>query len=161
MAVGYRRAAANHRQRPAHLDGHARAPHANVEGDGGFPPRARYPHEGDYITYGVGVVVSDYRGVRGVEHSGSTAGYRAELLQFPGKRLAIAVLCNAASGVPTQYASRLVDSLLGSALGSAVATNSLGPRADTTMAIPGGPRHPRGHILQSRRRDDPRGVRLE
>ena len=90
---------------------------------------------GDTITYALGLVVSDYRGVPRVEHSGSTAGYRAELLRFPGRALAIAVLCNAASAVPTRYASQLVDSLLGPALGPVAASNQ-GPRADTSMAIP-------------------------
>ena len=89
---------------------------------------------GDTITYALGLVVSDYRGVSRVEHSGATAGYRAELLRFPGRGLAIAVLCNAASAVPTRYASQLVDSLLAPALGPVVA-NSQGPVSDTTMLI--------------------------
>ena len=91
--------------------------------------------KGDTITYALGLVVSDYRGVRRVEHSGSTAGYRAELLRFPGKGLAVAVLCNGASANPVVYASQLVDSLLGPALGPAVVANNQGPRADTTTAI--------------------------
>jgi len=89
---------------------------------------------GDTITYALGLVVSDYRGVPRVEHSGATAGYRAELLRFPGRGLAIAVLCNAASAVPTRYASQLVDSLLAPALGPVVASNQ-GPMADTTMVV--------------------------
>ena len=47
-----------------------------------------------------------------VERSGATAGYRAELRRFPGRGLAIAVLCNAADANPVLYASQLVDSLL-------------------------------------------------
>ena len=90
---------------------------------------------GDTITYALGLVVSNYRGVPRVEHSGATAGYRAELLRFPGRGLAIAVLCNAASAVPTRYASQLVDSLLAPALGPVAASNQ-GPVSDTTMAIP-------------------------
>jgi hypothetical protein len=88
---------------------------------------------GDTIEYALGLFVSDYRGVHRVEHSGATAGYRAELLRFPGKGLAIAVLCNAANAVPTQYASQLVDSLL-PGLGP-VAARPQRPRADTAMAI--------------------------
>lgn len=91
---------------------------------------------GDTITYALGLVVSDYRGVPRVEHSGSTAGYRAELLRFPGRGLAIAVLCNAASAVPTRYASQLVDSLLAPALGPAVAANNQRPRADSSTWRP-------------------------
>jgi len=67
---------------------------------------------GDTISYALGLFISDYRGVQRVEHSGATAGYRAELLRFPGKGLAVAVLCNAANANPVLYASQLVDSLL-------------------------------------------------
>jgi CubicO group peptidase (beta-lactamase class C family) len=89
---------------------------------------------GDTITYALGLVVSDYRGVPRVEHSGATAGYRAELLRFPGKGLAVAVLCNAANANPVLYASQLVDSLM-PGLGP-VAARPQGPRSDTTtMAV--------------------------
>jgi CubicO group peptidase (beta-lactamase class C family) len=67
---------------------------------------------GDTVEYALGLFISDYRGVHRVEHSGATAGYRAELLRFPGKGLAVAVLCNAANANPVLYASQLVDSLL-------------------------------------------------
>ena len=90
--------------------------------------------KGDTITYARGLVVSSYRGVPMVDHSGATAGYRAELGRFPGKGVAIAVLCNAATATPVGYASQLADSLLGSALGPAVATPQR-PRADTAMAV--------------------------
>ena len=88
---------------------------------------------GDTIDYALGLFISDYRGVHRVEHSGATAGYRAELLRFPGKGLAVAVLCNAANANPGMYASQLVDSLL-PGLGP-VAARPPRPRADTTMAI--------------------------
>ena len=90
---------------------------------------------GDTITYALGLVVSEYRGVPRVEHSGATAGYRTDLLRFPGRGLAIAVLCNAASAAAPQYANQLVDSLL-PGLEPVVASNNQGPRADTAMAIP-------------------------
>jgi CubicO group peptidase (beta-lactamase class C family) len=88
---------------------------------------------GDTIDYALGLVISDYRGVHRVEHSGATAGYRAELLRFPGKGLAVAVLCNAANANPVLYASQLVDSLL-PGLGP-VAARTQRPRADTTMTV--------------------------
>jgi len=56
------------------------------------------------------------------------------VLRFPGRGLAIAVLCNAANAVPTQYANQLVDSLLAPALGP-VAARPQRVRADTAMAI--------------------------
>jgi len=89
---------------------------------------------GDTIDYALGLFISDYRGVHRVEHSGATAGYRAELLRFPGKGLAVAVLCNAASANPVLYASQLVDSLL-PGLGP-VAARPQRPQADTAIAVP-------------------------
>jgi hypothetical protein len=88
---------------------------------------------GDTIEYALGLFVSDYRGLHRVEHSGATAGYRADVLRFPGRGLAVAVLCNAANAVPTQYANQLVDSLLAPALGP-VAARPQRPRADSASA---------------------------
>jgi hypothetical protein len=93
--------------------------------------------KGDTIEYALGLFVGNYRGVPRVEHSGATAGYRADLLRFPGRDLAIAVLCNAASAAPTTYANQLVDSLLASALGPAVAARNQRPRADSSTWTPG------------------------
>ena len=91
--------------------------------------------KGDTITYALGLVVGPYRGVPMVEHSGATGGYRTDLLRFPGRGLAIAVLCNAASANPVMYALQLADSLLGSALGPApVAQNR--PRPDSASWRP-------------------------
>ena len=90
---------------------------------------------GDTIDYALGLVVSDYRGLHRVEHSGSTAGYRADLLRFPGRGLAVAVLCNAASATPTVYANQLVDSLLAPALGP-VAARPQRPRPDSSTWKP-------------------------
>jgi len=91
--------------------------------------------KGDTITYALGLMVTDYRGVPMVEHSGATAGYRAELGRFPGKGLAVAVLCNAASANPVLYASQLVDSLLAPALGP-VAAAPQRPRPDSSTWRP-------------------------
>jgi hypothetical protein len=91
---------------------------------------------GDTIDYALGLFVSDYRGLHRVEHSGATAGYRADLLRFPGRGLAVAVLCNAASAAPTVYANQLVDSLLASALGPTVAARPQRPRADSSTWKP-------------------------
>jgi hypothetical protein len=91
--------------------------------------------KGDTITYALGLVVDKYRGVPMVEHSGATAGYRADLGRFPGKGIAIAVLCNAAGANPVLYASQLADSLLGSALGPVAATTPR-PRPDSATWRP-------------------------
>jgi CubicO group peptidase (beta-lactamase class C family) len=89
---------------------------------------------GDTIDYALGLFISDYRGLHRVEHSGATAGYRADLLRFPGRGLAVAVLCNAASANPVAYANQLVDSLL-PGLAPVAARPPRPVRTDTSMAI--------------------------
>ena len=91
---------------------------------------------GDTIDYALGLFINDYRGVHRVEHSGATAGYRAELERFPGRGLAIAVLCNAANAAPTMYANQLVDSLLAPVLGPPAPPRAQRPRADSSTWRP-------------------------
>ena len=112
------RRAAHYRQRPAHVDGDARAPDAGLEADGGLPARARPPDERRHDRLRARPLRrATTAALHRVEHSGATAGYRADLLRFPGRGLAVAVLCNAATAAPSRYANQLVDSLLASALG--------------------------------------------
>src|SRR5262249_25532872 len=63
--------------------------------------------------YALGLFVGDYKGVREVYHSGSTAGYSAFLTRFPDQRLSVAVLFNATSGQQTQAAHAVADIYLG------------------------------------------------
>ncbi len=49
------------------------------------------------ILYGLGLEIMEYKGVREISHSGSTAGYRAFLARFPDEHLSIALLCNLAN----------------------------------------------------------------
>lgn len=71
---------------------------------------------GRTIDYASGIVITRYRGVREVTHSGSTAGYRAYLMRYPDQHVAIAVLCNAANANATTLAHRVADVVLGDAL---------------------------------------------
>jgi CubicO group peptidase (beta-lactamase class C family) len=91
---------------------------------------------GDTIDYALGLFISDYRGVHRVEHSGATAGYRADLLRFPGRGLAVAVLCNAANAGPSAYANQLVDSLLAPVLGPPAPARTQRARADSSTWKP-------------------------
>lgn len=49
------------------------------------------------LTYARGLVVEKFRGLDMVSHGGSWAGYRADLIRFPGQHLSVAVLCNVGS----------------------------------------------------------------
>jgi len=73
-------------------------------------------NSGGTITYASGLVVDSYKGVRQVSHSGSTAGYRGHLARFPDQGLAVAVMCNAASGNAGALLYRVADLYLGPAL---------------------------------------------
>jgi CubicO group peptidase (beta-lactamase class C family) len=59
--------------------------------------------------YALGLFVGNYKGVREVYHSGSTAGYNAFLTRFPDARVSVAVLCNATTAQATQYAHAVAD----------------------------------------------------
>lgn len=68
---------------------------------------------GREITYALGLVVSSYRGVPEVSHSGSTAGYSTFLARYPDRgNLSIAILCNSSSGAAGTYAHQLADRLI-------------------------------------------------
>ena len=73
---------------------------------------------GKPITYGLGLVMRDHRGLRAVSHGGSWAGYRAELLRFPDQELAVACLCNLGGTNPSELARRVAEVYLGSQMAS-------------------------------------------
>jgi hypothetical protein len=54
-------------------------------------------------------MVDHYRGALNINHSGSTAGYRAHLNRFPDSRTSVAVLCNGSNGDATRSAMRVSD----------------------------------------------------
>lgn len=59
--------------------------------------------------YGLGLMLDERRGVRQIEHSGSTAGYLAHLVRYPDQNVAVAVLCNVSSAQSTQRAYDVAD----------------------------------------------------
>jgi CubicO group peptidase (beta-lactamase class C family) len=69
---------------------------------------------GKSITYGLGLMMRDFRGLKTVSHGGSWAGYRAELLRFPEEQLSVACLCNLGRTNPSELARRVAEVYLGS-----------------------------------------------
>jgi hypothetical protein len=63
--------------------------------------------DGREHDYALGLRVSELRGVKNVNHSGSTAGYVAHLNRFPEAYLSVAVLCNVSSGGATSAANEV------------------------------------------------------
>ena len=76
-------------------------------GDAAFVALQQQPgrfSDGRAHGYAFGLMVNSDKGVRVVEHSGSTAGYSAHLIRYPDQRVSVAVLCNASSARATGYA---------------------------------------------------------
>lgn len=72
--------------------------------------------DGTPANYGYGLSLGTYRGLPVVGHGGADAGYRAQIERYPSRGLGIAVLCNAASAVPSVLARRVADVMLGSSV---------------------------------------------
>ena len=92
---------------------------------------------GTEIQYALGLVVSNYRGLREIGHSGSTAGYSTYLARYPDKdNLSIAVMCNASGAPATSYAHAIVDGMFAD-LSRPVALDSASRRAPELAAYAG------------------------
>jgi CubicO group peptidase (beta-lactamase class C family) len=80
---------------------------AHKVGDAAFAAELERPakfNDGRTHEYALGLYVDTYKGVREVDHSGSTAGYQAHLVRYPDQGVSVAVLCNVASATATAYA---------------------------------------------------------
>jgi CubicO group peptidase (beta-lactamase class C family) len=67
---------------------------------------------GDKVPYGLGLILSQYRGLDVVEHDGRDPGYRAHLMRFPDRHFAVACLCNLAlpdNTLPGALARKVAD----------------------------------------------------
>jgi CubicO group peptidase (beta-lactamase class C family) len=82
--------------------------------------------DGQQHDYALGLRVVDYKGVREVGHSGSTAGYRAYLANYPERGVAVGVLCNVSSGAAGDYAHAVADIYLGTPAAARTTENAAG-----------------------------------
>lgn len=67
---------------------------------------------GRTISYALGLTVGDFRGIREVSHSGSTAGYQTFLARFPEQHVSVAVWCNYTGANPASLAHQVADLVL-------------------------------------------------
>jgi CubicO group peptidase (beta-lactamase class C family) len=67
---------------------------------------------GEKNSYAFGLVTEQYRGLDIVDHSGSDAGYRSDLLRFPAQHFSAAALCNAGDSGPSTLTQKVADVLL-------------------------------------------------
>jgi CubicO group peptidase (beta-lactamase class C family) len=72
-------------------------------------------NDGRTIGYAFGLFVQDYRGLKEVSHSGTTAAYNAWLARYPDQDLSVAVLCNSSLANPTPLGHQVADVYLGEA----------------------------------------------
>ena len=78
---------------------------------------ARFTDGGTH-EYALGLYSDTYKGVREVDHSGATAGYRAHLGRYPDQQVSVAVLCNAGSANATAFAKGAAELYLTGLAGS-------------------------------------------
>lgn len=93
--------------------------------------------DGREHDYGLGLFIGEYKGVRQVRHSGSTAGYQAHLVRFPEPRVSISVLCNVSGANATRYAYEVADLYLAGSLKPAPAESPVKISAETAGARAG------------------------
>jgi hypothetical protein len=66
--------------------------------------------DGSELSYGFGLRIDNYRGLRTIGHGGSAVGYRAQYIQFPDHRFSVAILSNL-SDFPTGRIARQIADL--------------------------------------------------
>jgi CubicO group peptidase (beta-lactamase class C family) len=89
--------------------------------------KAGHFNDGRAHGYGLGLFLQTYKGLREVDHSGSTAGYSAYLTRFPDQHVSVAVLCNASNAQATDYAHAVADLYLGDRLKPSEPTPTYAP----------------------------------
>jgi CubicO group peptidase (beta-lactamase class C family) len=67
---------------------------------------------GERIGYGLGLFLGEFAGVRFLRHSGTWAGYKAELLRFPDLRLSVILLSNLGALDPEAVTRQIAEVLL-------------------------------------------------
>jgi CubicO group peptidase (beta-lactamase class C family) len=86
-------------------------------------------NDGKPQDYALGLMIGELRGVKNVNHSGSTAGYRAHLNRFPDAHTSVAVLCNGSTGDATRAANHVSEIYLGDRLKPATPARPAAPAA--------------------------------
>lgn len=63
-------------------------------------------------NYAAGLIISNYKGYKTVEHSGADAGYRSNLIRFPEEHFSVVILANLSSINPASLSYKLADLFL-------------------------------------------------
>lgn len=73
-------------------------------------------NNGSEIPYGRGIVVDEYKGLKFIGHDGGDAGFRSNVMFFPGERFGVAIFSNLASFNPGAVSRQIADIYLASHL---------------------------------------------
>jgi CubicO group peptidase (beta-lactamase class C family) len=92
--------------------------------------------KGDTLPYAYGLNVGTYRGLRTIEHGGSLAGFRTNLLRFPDQRLSVVVLCNTPAATPGPLSRRVAEVFLGDRMTSPASATASQPPQQRPAATP-------------------------
>ncbi|MGB8958599.1 MAG: hypothetical protein WCC00_06260, partial [Candidatus Aminicenantales bacterium] len=71
---------------------------------------------GSEIPYGRGIVVDEYKGLKFIGHDGGDAGFRSNVMFFPGERFGVAIFSNLASFNPGAMSRQIADIYLAARL---------------------------------------------
>ena len=66
-------------------------------------------NNGKELDSAAGLELGKYRGLSTIEHAGTDAGYRSELLRFPDQHFSVACLCNSRDIFPVELAREIAD----------------------------------------------------
>jgi CubicO group peptidase (beta-lactamase class C family) len=92
-------------------------------------------NSGDSIGYAAGLQLGRYRGMRTVEHGGSLAGFRTNILRVPDERFSAIVLCNTTSANASQLSRRIAEIYLGPRMEPAAAAAAPAAGAADAAAV--------------------------
>jgi len=117
--------------------------------------------DGRALDYAAGLVIGTHGGLPTVSHGGSWAGYRAELLRFPGDSLTVACLCNRADAGPGRLAREVAEVLLEGRMEARSAAGAGGPAGEVVGNLPPEVLAARAGIWVSPATGEVRRIRLE
>ncbi len=73
-------------------------------------------NNGKEITYARGIEIGEYKGLKTIGHSGGDAGFRSDVIYFPGEKFGVAVFSNLGSFPPGTLTRQIADIYLASKL---------------------------------------------
>jgi CubicO group peptidase (beta-lactamase class C family) len=86
------------------------------------------------LTYAFGLEITDYKGLKMVNHAGASFGYRAQLLRFPEQEFSVICLCNsdAVAMSPDRFSREVADIYLSKEFKQQAASTANGVSASSS-----------------------------